>query len=129
MRRYLPIVIRYLIGAMMVAAGILKFIKPDFKVADNATLQGFIDSGWLWPLIGAAETVGGLGLMVKRFVPLGLVILAPVVVGIMAFSLKVGGEESSFSVLVLAGCLYLAWQNRDRFATLWQAATSSSATS
>jgi putative oxidoreductase len=120
MRRYLPVVVRYLIGAMMVAAGVLKFVKPDFKVADNATLQGFIDSGWLWPLIGVAETVGGIGLLLKRFVPLGLVILAPVVVGIMAFSLKLGGEESSFSVLVLAGCIYLAWQYRARFASLWQ---------
>lgn len=38
-------------------------------------------------------------------VPFGLAMLAPVVAGIFAFSLKFGGEESSVGVLLLAGFL------------------------
>ena len=72
---------------------------------ENVTLQVFIDSRWLWPLIGVAETLGGTGLLVRRFVPFGLAMLAPVVAGIFAFSLKFGGEESSVGVLLLAGFL------------------------
>jgi uncharacterized membrane protein len=122
MRRHVPTIIRYLIGAAMVVTGIMKFVKPDFKVAENVTLQAFIDSGWLWPLIGAAEALGGLGLFFKRFLPLGIAILAPVVAGIFAFSLKTGGEEASVGVLLLAGLVYLAWQERARFSSLWQEA-------
>jgi hypothetical protein len=118
-KQKIVVAIRVLIGAMMVAVGVLKFVKPDFKVAENLTLQAFIDSGWLWPLIGAAETFGGAGLLVRRFVPIGLAILAPVVAGIFAFSVKVGGEEASVGVLLLAGFLFLAWEHRGRFASLW----------
>jgi uncharacterized membrane protein len=61
-------ILRILIGIMMVVVGVLKFVKPDFKVAEDATLQSFIDSGWLWPMIGAAEVLGGLALLIPRFV-------------------------------------------------------------
>jgi putative oxidoreductase len=121
MRRYVPTVVRVVIGSMMLIVGVLKFIKPDFKVAEDVTLEAFIDSGWLWPLIGAAETVGGLALLVKRFVPIGLAVVAPVVAGIFAFSLKTGGEEAGVGVLLLAGLLYLSWQYREHFRPLWQA--------
>ncbi len=43
------------------------------------------DSGWLWQLIGGAELIGGLMLASGQFVPLGLAILTPIVVGIFAF--------------------------------------------
>jgi uncharacterized membrane protein YphA (DoxX/SURF4 family) len=119
MRRHLSTALRFLIGALMVVIGILKFVKPSFKVAENVTIQAFIDSGWLWPLIGAAEAVGGALVLIKRFAPLGVAILAPVVVGIFAFSLKTGGEEGSVGIILLAALGYMAWQQRARFASLW----------
>jgi uncharacterized membrane protein YphA (DoxX/SURF4 family) len=119
MQRHLVNALRYLVGTTMVVTGILKIVKPEFKVADNITLQAFIDSGWLWPLIGVTETIGGIGLFVKRFVPLGIAMLAPVVVGIFAFSLKTGGEEASVGVVLLASLIYLAWHDRKRFTALW----------
>jgi hypothetical protein len=125
MHRNLGTALRYLIGVTMVITGILKFVKPDFKVAENATLQAFIDSGWLWPLIGATETIGGLSLFAKRLVPLGITVLAPVIVGIFAFSLKTDGEEASVGILLLAALVYLAWQERARFTTLWTEMTHS----
>ncbi len=120
MSRPLPIIVRYAIGLMMVVVGALKFIKPDFKVAENVTLQAFIDSGWLWQLIGAAEILGGLGLLVKRFTALGIAILAPVVAGILAFAIKFGGEETSVGFLLAIALAYLAWCYRDSFRPLVQ---------
>jgi uncharacterized membrane protein YphA (DoxX/SURF4 family) len=118
MQRPLPIIVRHAIGLLMVVVGVLKFVKPDFKVAENVTLQAFIDSGWLWPLIGAAEILGGLGLLVKRFTALGIAILAPVVAGILAFAIKFGGEETSVGFLLAAALIYLAWCYRDSYRSL-----------
>jgi putative oxidoreductase len=118
MKRHLPTVVRVAIGALMLVTGVLKFVKPEFKEADNTTLRAFIDSGWLWPLIGAAETLGGAALLSGLFVPLGLAALVPVVLGIFAFSLKVQGEEAAVGVLLVVAHVYLLWQWRDSFSGL-----------
>jgi uncharacterized membrane protein YphA (DoxX/SURF4 family) len=111
---------RLLLGAVMLTVGALKFARPEFKVADNATLRAFVDSGWLWQLIAAAEVVGGAALVTGLYVPLGLAVLAPVVAGITAFALKTGGEEVSVGFIVLALHLGLAWAYRCSFAPLLQ---------
>jgi uncharacterized membrane protein YphA (DoxX/SURF4 family) len=120
-QKNLSLILRYLFGLMMTVVGVLKIVKPGFKVPDDATLQSLVDSGWLWPLIGAAETLGGLALLVRRFVPIGLAVLAPIVAGIAAYSVKTGGEESIVGIVLLAGFLYLAWQKRHHFSSLWTA--------
>jgi putative oxidoreductase len=119
MKNKAAVALRTLIGIMMLVIGVLKFIKPDFKVADDATLQSFIDSGWLWPLIGGAEAVGGASLASGQYVPLGLSVLTPVVVGILAFALKTGGEEASVGVLLAVAHGFLVWHQRDSFRSLF----------
>jgi putative oxidoreductase len=120
MKRTALILVRTVIGLTMLGTGVLKFVKPDFKVADDATLQSFIDSGWLWPLIGGVETIGGASLTSGQYVPLGLAVLTPVVVGILAFALKTGGEEASIGVLLAAAHGFLLWHNRSFYSRLFE---------
>jgi putative oxidoreductase len=117
-RNLMLTVVQVLFGVTMLVVGVLKFIKPDFKVAENVTLQAFIDSGWLWPLIGGAEAVGGAAVASGRYVPIGLAVLAPVVAGILAFAIKTGGEESSVGVILLVIHLWLSWKYRASFRSL-----------
>jgi hypothetical protein len=118
MHRRLTLGLRILVGTIMLVTGALKFIKPDFKTVEDVALQAFIDTGWLWQLIGAAEVVGGALLLWRRTAPLGLAVLAPVVAGILAFAIKVGGEETSVGLLLAAFHIYLAWQMRNSFRSL-----------
>lgn len=119
MRSRVPLITcQALLGATMTAVGVLKFVVPHFKVADDVVLQSFIDTGWLWQLIGAAEMIGGLAVASNRLVPLGLAILAPVVSGIAAFAFTTGGEEASIGIVVLALHLVIAWNWRAAFAPL-----------
>jgi putative oxidoreductase len=111
-------IVQILLGVTMLVVGVLKFIKPDFKVAENVTLQAFIDSGWLWPLIGGAEAIGGAAVASGRSVPVGLAILAPVVAGIFAFAIKTGGDEASVGVILLVMHLWLSWKYRASFRSL-----------
>jgi uncharacterized membrane protein YphA (DoxX/SURF4 family) len=118
-RQLLVTIVRTLVGVMMVVIGVMKFVKPSFKASDDGTLQSFIDTGWLWQLIGAAEAIGGLALVSGWFVPLGLAVLTPVVAGILAFALKYGGEETSVGILLAAVHLWLCWKYRDSFRSLF----------
>jgi putative oxidoreductase len=111
-------IVQILFGVTMLVVGVLKFIKPDFKVAENVTLQAFIDSGWLWPLIGGAEAIGGAAVASGRCVPIGLAVLAPVVAGIFAFAIKTGGDEASVGVILLVMHLWLSWKYRASFRLL-----------
>jgi putative oxidoreductase len=120
MPRRVTTALRVLLGATMLVSGALKFIQPEIKGGSDPTLRAFIDSGWLWQLIGAAEALGGLALVVGLYVPLGLAVLAPVVVGIFAFSVKTGGDEMSVGVLVAAIHFSLIWRFRDSFRALAQ---------
>ena len=112
----------------MAVFGFLKFVKPDLKVQDDQTLQAMIDTGWLWQLIGAAELFGGLAVASGVLVPLGLAVLAPVVVGIFAFAVKTGGEEASVGFVVLALHLLLCWHWRASLRPLFVLTRTSSVT-
>jgi uncharacterized membrane protein YphA (DoxX/SURF4 family) len=119
--RPLTLALRLLLGTTMAVVGALKFVRPEFKVAEDPTLRAFIASGWLWQLIGAAELVAGAGLVSGFYVPLALAVLAPVTAGILAFSLTYGGEELWVGITVVAIHLYLAWQYLDSFRPLLRA--------
>jgi putative oxidoreductase len=112
--------LRLLLGATMAVVGALKFIRPEFKVADDPTLRAFIASGWLWPLIGGTELLAGVGLLSGFYVPLALLVLAPVTAGILAFSLTHGGEELWVGIIIAAIHISLAWQFLDCYRPLLQ---------
>jgi putative oxidoreductase len=118
--RRLTVGLRLLLGITMVVVGALKFVRPEFKVASDPTLEAFIGSGWLWQLIGAAELAGGLALASGLYVPLGLAVLAPVTAGILAFSIRHGGEELWVGLGISAVHLYLAWRYVDSYRPLLQ---------
>ena len=121
--RLLLIAAQLLLGLTMAVVGALKFALPGFKIANDAALQSFVDTGWLWQLIGGAELIGGLAVASGRLVPLGLAILAPVVAGIAAFAVKTGGEEAGVGLLVLALHIGLCWTWRASFAPLLHTAS------
>jgi len=69
---------------------------------------------WLMPLVGIAEIIGGILIIIPRFRALGAVIIFPVMVGILltAFSLSSGLPM----VLVLFAILiWVIIENREKY--------------
>jgi hypothetical protein len=71
-------------------------------------------TGYMFPLIKGTEVLGGLLLLSGRLVPLGLLLLAPVIVNIVAFHFVLA-PPNPVTFLVLALPLYLAWVYRNNF--------------
>jgi len=90
----------------------------------NPEAQAFTDaltkSRIIDPLIAVSYLVGGLALLFRRMAPLGLIVLAPPVVVIVAFHLVL---DSLWGVALIVGAVYalLAWDLRNRFRCLWTA--------
>ncbi len=114
------IAVRILLGVSFLVFGLngfLHFFNPPPPEASAAATFGaaLFNSGYIFPLMSVVEILVALMLIAGRFVPLALVLLAPILVNIVAFhvflDLKGIGLGAFFMVLEI----FLAWAYRDSF--------------
>jgi uncharacterized membrane protein YphA (DoxX/SURF4 family) len=77
-----------------------------------------MNAGYMFPLIKGTELVAGALLLGGRFVPLALVLLAPVLVNIVAFHVFLASEGLEIAVVLLAVEIGLAWAYRAAYRPL-----------
>jgi hypothetical protein len=126
--RHLPTVARILLGALFLFSGVVGMLMtnqptaglPAGAIAFSAAIA---KTGYMLPLICGTEALAGLLLLANRFVPLGLALLAPVVVNIFAFHLFLEPGGRPVAVIVCAFELYLAWSYRAAYRPMLAART------
>ena len=111
---------RILLGLIFVFFGSNAFLHflPMPPLPQGVTgeyLHAFFASGYVY-VIGGFQVIGGLLLLIGRFVPLGLTILGAIIVNIWAFHLLMAPEGLTPAVVVTVLELFLVWSYRDRFA-------------
>ena len=72
-------------------------------------------TGYLFQLVKVTEVIVGALLLLNRFVPLALALLAPVIVNIVAIHAFLAPSGVGMAVVILALELYLAWSYRSAF--------------
>lgn len=87
---------------------------PPKLVAFDAAMHG----SYLFNLVKGTEAALGLLLLLNRFVPLALVILAPILVNILLVHLTLAPAGLPLAVVLVGLELYLAWVHRRAFAPL-----------
>jgi putative oxidoreductase len=122
--KILTIIARILLGLVFVFFGSNAFLHflPMPPLPQGVTgeyLHAFFASGYVY-VIGGFQVIGGLLLLIGRFVPLGLTILAAIIVNIWAFHLLMAPEGLPPAVVVTVLELFLIWSYRDRFAGILQ---------
>lgn len=88
MKSKLPLIARVLLGLVFLFGGIAGLFNliptpPDLPERLQAFNNGLMASGYFFPFLKATETVCGALLVSGFFVPLALVILAPIVLNII----------------------------------------------
>jgi hypothetical protein len=82
--------------------------------------DAFTEIGWLMPLVGIAEFVGGLLIILPRTRALGALIIFPVMVGI-ALTNIVQDQRGLPLVLVLSAILlWIMYENRAKYLPLFR---------
>jgi len=114
------VIARILLGLIFVFFGSNAFLHflpmpPPPQGVAGEYLHAFFASGYV-NVIGGFQVIGGLLLLIGRFVPLGLTILGAVIVNIWAFHLLMAPEGLPPAVVVTILELFLVWSYRDRFA-------------
>ena len=74
-------------------------------------------SGYIYAIAGV-QVIGGLLLLIGRFVPLGLALLGPVIVNIMLYHIFLDPSGLGMAIFISVLALFLLWAYRDRFAPL-----------
>jgi hypothetical protein len=97
-------------GLLMSAFG-EGFLPPPQELPEAAAafFQALSDAGYMLPLIGGVQFVGGLMVLTGVLTPLGLVLLAPVVVNIVLYHHCIDPNGLAIAYAVLALELFLAY--------------------
>ena len=119
---------RVLLGLVFFAFGLDGFLHfvpqpdPSTMPPGSVALAGaLMASGYMFPLIKGTEVVVGALLLANRFVPLALVLLAPVMVNIVLFHAVLAPSGIGMAIVLVALQLFLAWTHRGAYRPLLRA--------
>jgi putative oxidoreductase len=117
------IIVRVLLGLLFLFASVSYFLKlipqPPMEGAMKAFNEGMAASGYILNVVKVLELVCGVALVVGRFVPLALVVLAPIVVNIFGVHLMLDRTGLPIALFVVAATLFLAYSYRDKYKSLF----------
>jgi len=122
--RRVAAVVRVLFGLVFFVSGLDGFLhflpQPTEPPSESAMAlaMALFKSGYMFPLIKGTEVAAGALLLANRFVPLALVIIAPVIVNIVAFHAFLAPSGLALAGVLVALELTLAWIHRAAYRPL-----------
>ena len=126
MKKYLPIVAGALLGLLFIMASVMFLLKlaPNPKLPEGSPIALFMGAfgptGYM-TFVKIFELSGGILVAIPRTRNLGLLVLGPVIVNIVAFHMAFAPAGLAIPLLLLAAEVYLAWSHRAVFAPLLRA--------
>jgi uncharacterized membrane protein YphA (DoxX/SURF4 family) len=122
---------RHLLTAARIAMGLVFFVfglngflnfipPPSGPVPAGAMAFGgaLMQTGYMFPLIKGTETLVGFLLLSNLFVPLALVLIAPVLVNIVAFHAFLAPDDIALPLVLVVIEIALAWSYRKAYRPL-----------
>jgi len=110
-------IVRILLGIMLVVFGANKFLHFIPMETPTGTAGEFMNSlgatGYIFPVVGVLEVFIGLMLLLKKWVPFVIILLAPISVNILLFHLflDIPGVSVALLVAIFNGILiYKHWK-------------------
>ena len=121
--RIARLIARILLGLIFTVFGLNGFLHflpmPPMSGPPADFFGALFKTGYMLNLIFGAQVIGGVLVLAGVFVPLGLVILAPVIVNIFFFHLHLDPSGLPLALIVVILELFMAWSYRDKFAPLF----------
>jgi uncharacterized membrane protein YphA (DoxX/SURF4 family) len=126
MKKYIPIVAGIVLGALFVMASTMFFLKlgpkPEFPEGSPiAMFMGAFGPTGYMHFVKVFELTGGILVMIPRTRNLGLLLLGPVIVNIIAFHTFITHGEGLLNPMldvIIVCALYLLWVGRKNFSGL-----------
>jgi putative oxidoreductase len=113
-------VLRLILGLLMLLGAVTHVTNTKEGVmAESAFITAMVNTGYLWQIIGITELLAGLAILIGRFVPLALVLLAPITLNILLFHLSQPSPDGiSIALTIIIAHIGLAWLYRKHYSSL-----------
>jgi len=112
-----------LFGLMFINSGLNKFLNympmPE-KMPDKMVkaFEAFMEIGWLLPLVGLAEIIGGILFIIPRTRALGALIIFPIMVGILLTHIFQDQTGLPIAITLIAILIWIMFENRAKYLPL-----------
>jgi len=117
--KVLALISKILLGLIFFVFGLngfLHFIPMSSPPGPAADFGGALfKTGYFFPFLKGLEVLAGISLLVNRFVPLSLLVLAPIIVNIFLFHAFLAPDAMGMSVLLVVLLGFLAWTYRENY--------------
>lgn len=120
MKQKILFIISLLFGLLFVNSGLNVFFNymptPADMPADTIQMfAGILQVGWLMPLIGVVQVLGGVLFIIPRFRALGAVVISPIMTGIMLTHLIVAPEGLPIAIPLFAILIWVIVENKEKY--------------
>lgn len=117
------IIVRTLLGLLFLFASLTYFLNlitpPPMEGPIKMFNEGLAASGYFFTLLKATELVCAVLLLVGRFVPLVLVILAPIIVNILMVHIFLDRTGLPIAIFLVISAGFLAYCHREAYRPLF----------
>ncbi len=112
-----------LFSLLLINGGLNKFFNympvpdglPEELLKDNAAIM---EISWLMPLVGFAEVLGGLLILIPRTRALGALVVFPVMVGVLLTHLTVAKDGLPIAFVIWGFLIWIIYDNRHKYTPL-----------
>ncbi len=116
------IIVRTLMGLLFLFGSIAFFAKlfpePELQGSMKTFNEGLKAAGYFLPLLKVTELLCGIAFVTGRFVPLALVVIAPVIVNILFVHTVLEPSGFPIAIFLFIGNIFLAYYYREKFASV-----------
>lgn len=120
MKKTILFIVSLLFGLMFINAGLNKFFNympmpKDMPQGMTDLMTAVMQIKWLMPLVGVAEIVGGILVIIPKSRALGAIIIFPVMVGILLTNIVNAPSGIPLAVILLVINLWIIIENREKY--------------
>lgn len=119
------VVARVLFGLVFFVFGLNFFFHflpmPPLNPEALAFMMALVNSGYIMTMVKVTELVAGAMILSGFCLPLGLVVITPIVINIVAFHTFLDTSGAPMAYFLLVCWAYLVWCYRASFKGLWAA--------
>lgn len=125
MKNKITFVLSLLFGLMFINAGLNKFLNympmpENLPEKMMKAMNAFMEIGWLMPLVGAVEVLGGLLIIIPKTRALGALMIFPIMVGIVLTNIVQDTSGLPIAGVFSAILIWIMYDNKDKYAPLFK---------
>ena len=123
MNSKLTMILRIILGLALVVFGANKFFgfmpNMEMPAAAGNLMSAMMESGYMFKLVGVTEIIVGLLLLLKKWVPFALIVLAPISVNMILFHIFLAPAGIAPAAIVAIINILLIYDNWNKLKILF----------